>query len=305
MIARSGSLSRSSRCWSGDPVTVGLRVPDLVAVGHVTVDRVAGGERPGGAGYYAAVAATRLGLRVGLLTSFGEDFPASRLPAGVEVVNVASKLTTTFEVRQGSAGRTLRLLARAADLEEADLPVAWRRAPLAMLCPVANEVDPALAAAFAEGALGVVPQGWMRRRGPEGIILPEAWDDAGAVLVHAQWLVVSEEDTAPFEGAAQDWVERVPLAAVTRGRRGATLFVNGEPYHVQPDLATEVDETGAGDVFATTALVEYHRRADPWEAAAAAACAGAAAVEAHGADGIPDRAGLDARLVAYRRRRGG
>jgi len=279
--------------------------PDLIAVGHVTVDRVGGAERPGGAAYYAAMGATRLGLRVGLLTSFAADFPASRLPAGVEIVNVPSALTTTFEVGQGAAGRTLRLVARAADLEEAHLPAAWRRASLAILCPVANEVDPALAAAFPEGALALVPQGWMRRRGPGGVIEPEAWDDAAALLVHAQWLVMSEEDAAPFPDAARDWVERVPLAAVTRGRRGATLYVNGEPYHVQPDPAAEVDETGAGDVFATTALVEYQRRADPWEAAAAAACAGAAAVEAPGADGLLDRAALERRLAEYRRRRGG
>jgi len=150
-----------------------------------------------------------------------------------------------------------------------------------------------------------VPQGWMRRRGPEGVIQPEAWDEPEPALARAQWLVVSEEDTGPFEEAAREWVERVPLAAVTRGRRGATLYVNGEPYHVQPDPATEVDETGAGDVFATTALIEYQRRADPWETAAAAACAGAAAVEAPGADGIPDRAALERRLAEYRRRRGG
>lgn len=289
-------------------MTADGRVPDLIAVGHVTVDRVRGGERPGGAGYYAAVAATRLGLRVGLVTSFAGDFPAALLPPGLEVVNVPAALTTIFEVTQGSGGsgaRALRLLSRAADLEETHVPAAWRRAPLAILCPVANEVDPALAAAFAEGALALVPQGWMRKRGPEGVILPEAWDDAEAALAHAQWLVVSEEDTAPFEESARDWVERVPLAAVTRGRRGATLFVNGESYHVQPDVATEVDETGAGDVFATTALVEYQRRADPWEAAAAAACAGAASVEAPGAEGILDRAGLERRLAAYRRRRGG
>jgi len=286
-------------------VSAGERVPDLVAVGHVTVDRVGGGERPGGAAYYAAVTAARLGLRVGLVTSFAGDFRADLLPAGVEVVNVPSALTTTFQVTQGPAGRALRLIARAADLEAAHLPVGWRRAPLAILCPVANEVDPALAADFPEGALAIVPQGWMRKRGPEGVIEPEAWDEPEGVLVHAQWLVVSEEDTAPFPEAARDWVERVPLAAVTRGRRGATLFVNGEPYHVQPDLAAEVDETGAGDVFATTALVEYQHRSDPWEAAAAAACAGAASVEAPGAEGVLDRPALERRLAEYRRRRGG
>ena len=71
------------------------------------------------------------------------------------------------------------------------------------------------------------------------------------------------------------------------------------------DAATEVDPTGAGDVFATTLLIEYQQSGDAWEAAALAACAGAASVEAAGASGLPDRAALEARLAAYRRRRGG
>ena len=96
-----------------------------------------------------------------------------------------------------------------------------------------------------------------------------------------------------------------PAGALTAGPRGAELFVNGEPYHVTPDQAHEVDETGAGDVFATVLLIEYDRSGDPWEAAAVAACAGAASVEGPGAFAVPDRAGLTARLTAYRKRRGG
>ena len=47
---------------------------DLVVIGHVTLDEVAGATRPGGAAYYAAVTASRLGLDVGLLTSFGPEY---------------------------------------------------------------------------------------------------------------------------------------------------------------------------------------------------------------------------------------
>ena len=52
-------------------------------VGHLTLDVTASGTRPGGAAYYAALTAHRLGLRVGLLTSFGEDNPADALPGGI------------------------------------------------------------------------------------------------------------------------------------------------------------------------------------------------------------------------------
>jgi sugar/nucleoside kinase (ribokinase family) len=170
---------------------------------------------------------------------------------------------------------------------------------------VANEVDPALAGAFDDASVAVLPQGWMRKRGRGGLVAPQPWEDAEAVLPWTQLLVVSDEDVGDSEETAVTWLHQVPIGAITRAQRGATLYVSGEPYHVMADIADEVDPTGAGDVFATTLLIEYQRSGDAWEAAALAACAGAASVEAPGPAAIADRAGLDARLAAYRKRRGG
>ncbi len=278
---------------------------DLVGIGHLTLDQTSAGTRPGGAAYYAAMTARRLGLRVAILTSFGPDFPAGAIPSDVDVVNVPSDRTTVFVLEESPRGRRLRLLTRAADIEEGHLPADWRGAPLAMLCPVINEVDPALSGSFAEASLGVMPQGWMRQRGAGGAITPEPWDNADIVLPHTQLLVVSVEDIEPVQKTALEWFQHVPLGAVTRGSEGAILFVNGDRYHVEPDRAAEVDATGAGDVFAAALLTEYYRDGNPWEAAAAAACAAAASVEAVGAAGIPDRATLVARLAAYHRRLSG
>lgn len=215
-----------------------------------------------------------------------------------------SDRTTIFELDESPRGRRLRVLARAADIEESHLPAEWRGAPLAMLCPVINEVDPVLSASFAEASVGVLPQGWLRRRGAGGAITLGSWDDADIVLPHAQLLVVSAEDIEPISKTALEWFQHVPLGAVTRGVEGAVLFVNGEPYHVEPDRAAQVDATGAGDVFATALLIEYQQEGNPWEAAALAACAAAASVEAPGAAGIPDRPALATRLAAYHRRLG-
>ncbi|MGH7415481.1 MAG: PfkB family carbohydrate kinase, partial [Candidatus Rokuibacteriota bacterium] len=200
--------------------------------------------------------------------------------------------------------RELAVLARAGDLEAAALPEEWADATLGALAPVTAEVDPAFAAAFSETSLVALPQGWMRQRGKGGVVSPQPWEDADLVLPHVQALVVSLEDIGPFQKEALEWFQRVPLGAVTRGADGAILFVNGERYGVEADRAAEVDETGAGDVFAAALLVAYHRESNAWDAAAAAACCAAASVEAAGVGGIPDRDDLEARLAAYRRRQG-
>ena len=142
--------------------------------------------------------------------------------------------------------RTLTLLSRAVDLEAEHLPAAWREAPLAVLGPVANEVDPALAGAFDDASVAVLPQGWMRKRGRGGLIAPQPWEDAEAVLPWTQLLVVSEEDVGDSEETAVTWLHQVPVGAITRAQRGATLYVNGEPYHVMADMATGGGSDGGG-----------------------------------------------------------
>jgi len=170
---------------------------DLVAVGHVTFDETPSGIRPGGSAYYAALTAQRLGLRVGLLTAVAPDYNLDVFPDGIEVMVVPSPQTTRYRLgdtlsRNSKAVRTLTLLSRAVDLEAEHLPAAWREAPLAVLGPVANEVDPALAGAFDDASVAVLPQGWMRKRGRGGLIAPQPWEDAEAVLPWTQLLVVSE-----------------------------------------------------------------------------------------------------------------
>ena len=188
---------------------------------------------------------------------------------------------------EGRRVRELAILGRATDLEAEALPDEWRDVALGLLCPVAGEVDPALAAAFPDTSLAVLPQGWMRQRGAGGVVSPQAWEDADLVLPHVQAVVVSHEDIEPFQKEALEWFQRVPVGAVTRGPRGAILFVNGDQYGVEADVAVEVDETGAGDVFATAFLIAYNRDGNPWDAAAVAACCAAASVEGEGRRGDP------------------
>src|SRR5207237_9450355 len=115
-----------------------------------------------------------------------------------------------------------------------------------------------------------------------------------------QALCASVEDMADRVPAAVDWFQRIPLGVLTAGTAGALLYVNGERYEVQPRPALEVDATGAGDVFAATFVIRYHFGDDPWEAAAAAACAASLSVQAEGWAAVPDRAALEAAVTRYR-----
>ena len=272
---------------------------DFVAIGHLTLDLADAGQTPGGSALYAGLLASRLGLRVGLLTSVGPTFPLDTLPSEIQVVNVPATETTTFEHQGRTSSRRLRLVQRARPLIEAELPDEWRSAPLVYLCPVAAEVDPVLGHAFDDSVLGVGPQGWLRAWRQDGIVTRRSWDAASLVLRRAQALFLSQDDVAG-EREVREWFDLVPVGCVTRGAAGATLFVNGEPYAVSGYPANVVDPTGAGDVFAAAFLIHYQRTQDAWEAAGFASAAGSLAVEGEGIIGVPGLAALDARWAAYR-----
>jgi sugar/nucleoside kinase (ribokinase family) len=271
---------------------------DFVAVGHLTVDELASGLRPGGSVLYAGLLAHRLGLRVGIVTSHGPDFPRDVLPPEIEVLAVPVPATTRFALRYTPKGRTLLLRARAAPLTPVDLPPRFVDTGLAYLAPVADEVAPDFAAAFPNAAVGVGAQGWCRVWDREGRVSMRPWPDPLPVLRRVQALFLSEDDVTGWEERARELYQHVPVGALTLAARGADLYVNGERYRVPPAPATEVEPTGAGDVFAAAFLIRYNASGDPHDAAAFAAVAGALTVEADGIHGVPTREALERRWRA-------
>jgi sugar/nucleoside kinase (ribokinase family) len=271
---------------------------DFVAVGHLTVDELASGLRPGGSALYAGLLAHYLGLRVGIVTSHGPDFPPDVLPPGIEVLSTPVPATTRFALDYTPKGRTLLLRARAAPLAPVDLPPRFAEAGLAYLGPVADEVSPDFAGAFPNAAVGVGAQGWCRVWDREGRVSMRPWPDPLPVLRRVQALFLSEDDVAGWEERAQELYQHVPVGALTLAARGALLFVNGERYTVAAAPATEVEPTGAGDVFAAAFLIRYNASGDPHDAAAFAAVAGAITVEADGIRGVPTREALERRWRA-------
>lgn len=279
-----------------------MNAPDFVAIGHVTLDRFGDEVRPGGAALYSAVTAHRLGLSAGILTSHAANFPLEAIPSRIEVVTLEAPATTVFEYDAVSGDRQQKLVSTARPLAVRDLPDDWRDAPLALLAPVAQEVDLRLSAAFEDGSVGAAAQGWLRAVDDERRIVAQPWGGAREVLNRVLALFVSAEDLRGHESQLTEWVQRVPVAVVTAGAAGALLYVNGERYEVRPRRTREVDPTGAGDVFAAAFLVHYQRHPDPWEAAEAATCAASLSVEGEGWSTVPDAAQLEDALAVYRAR---
>jgi sugar/nucleoside kinase (ribokinase family) len=276
----------------------GVAAPDFVAVGHLTLDRFGDVVRPGGSALYAAITAHRLGFSAGILTSHANDYPLELLPPAIEVVSVPSPVTTTFAHRHEGGERGLRVTEVARPLAARDVPADWQDAGVVLLAPALGEVDPLAVEAFGAATLGAAAQGWLRDRAGADVVA-RPWAPPPGLLSRIQVLFMGLEDVRGQESAVMEWLQRLPMVAVTAGARGGLLFVNGERYETPPRRAREVDTTGAGDVFAAAFMLRYHVEGDPWRAASAAACAASLSVEGEGFSTVPDHATLEAALRAY------
>jgi 1D-myo-inositol 3-kinase len=284
--------------------------PQILIIGHATRDLLPDESwRLGGGVAYAGAAASRLGARVGVLTSAPPDVLAALRDAlpDAAIDNVPTSAATTFANIYTAAGRRQYLRARAESLTLDYLPPAWIEARIVLLAPLAQEVAPAFAQAFPRALVAAAPQGWLRRWDAQGAVSPGPLDVAPQLLPHVRALILSRDDLLP-PGADLDqiaqadaliaaWAREVPLVAVTRGADGADLYADGAPAESFAGVeARELDPTGAGDVFAAAFLCWLERTGDARAAVAFANHVAACSIERVGVESAPTVAQLIARF---------
>lgn len=271
-------------------------IPNYLMLGHFTRDLLPDGSTtPGGTALYAALTAHRLGRRVGVVSA-PAPLPA-HWPSEIQLAARAELDSPIFENRYTPAGREQILHAASRPLTIEDVPAEWRAAPVIHLGPIAAETPLRLALDFPGALVGMTPQGLMREW-DEPLPAPiryQPWRPDPELLRHIDALVLSIEDVRGDEELVRSYARDCKIVALTRSAAGSTLFLNGEPRHIAACPASEVDPTGAGDVFAAALLVRLHETGDPVEAAHFASCVAARSVEGRGSSAIPTRAEVDQR----------
>jgi sugar/nucleoside kinase (ribokinase family) len=259
---------------------------DYLVIGHITVDITPEGPRLGGTTAYASLTAKALGMRVGIVSSWGMEIPAGSLQ-NIPLANFPTDKSTTFENVYTPAGRVQYLRNNAPQLDYYQVPEKWRSANIVHLGPVAQEVEPGLVRNFPDALIGVTPQGWMRAWRGDGRVYTSEWPEASFVLGRADAAVISIEDVGGDENRVDEMAASCQVLAVTEAAEGARLYWNGDVRRFRPPFVKEVDPTGSGDVFAAAFFTRLYITRDPWEAARFATALSAFSVTRPGLEAIP------------------
>lgn len=265
---------------------VSLEPVDYLAIGHLTVDLTPTGPVLGGPAAYAALTARALGLRVGVVTVRGNELPLTGWD-GITVIAAETERSTTFENIYSPAGRVQYIRQVAPKIDLAMVPDAWRRAKIIHLAPVAQEVELVLPPDFHPALLGLTPQGWFRAWDETGKVRLSDWTRSEAAFEAAGAAVFSLEDVAGNEEIIERFAHAARILVVTEGAAGARLFWHGDSRRFRPPAVTEVDPTGAGDIFAASFFIRLLNTRDPWEAARFANRMASISVTRPGLQGIP------------------
>ena len=78
-------------------------------------------------------------------------------------------------------------------------------------------------------------------------------------MPHIDILILSDEDLRSYPDELERYIGLTSIVVLTRGAQGAILFQNGTQLESVAYSVTEVDPTGAGDVFATAFLINYYQ----------------------------------------------
>jgi len=281
-----------------------VSLPDLVVLGNLLVDDVvlAGGQtrmgQAGGATLYAALAAALWGLRTGLVSFRGDDYPADVLRAlderGIDLGGVRKADGVTLRawiLYEGARRRIVHRLDGPTHDEASPrlehVPAAWRAARAFHVAPMPFPVQAQLVAGLRASVRGLVAlDPWL----PLGTETLAGWRH---VLSEVDVLFVGEDelearDEEPAAVAQRLSGGRLSLLFLKRGARGgvAWTFPEGARHEWAARAPDVVDPTGAGDAFATGTLAGL-LRGDPVEQALRRGVVSASfAVEDWGAAGL-------------------
>lgn len=273
-----------------------LETVDYLIFGHLTLDQTPQGTLLGGSAAYAALTAAALGLRVGVVTSWGAEIPLTAL-GKIPVLASPAENSTTFENIATADGRIQFLRARAPQVDFSLTPETWRNAKIMHLAPVADEVAPLLPEGFHPTLLGLTPQGWLRAWDESGRVRPRAWQAAETALTAAGAAIFSLEDVGGDEEYIETLARFSRLMVVTEGAAGCRVFWHGDSRRFRAPTLREVDATGAGDIFAAAFFIRLAQTRDPWEAARFASQVAAISVTRPGLQGVPTPAEIQRCLV--------
>ncbi len=276
----------------------------VLIVGPLTVDIFDDRVATGGAVAYAARCVAAFGVRAQVLTAAKPGFDRAAFE-GHDLHVVDTDTTLAFRHRIVGGRRQLRVIDDAGwTLSPLDVPAGWPTPDVLLLAPLLpDDVDVESFLAWPGPThRALLAQGLLRHVGAFGEVRAVDHPDEmlRALELRTVTVCASAEDLG--DSAPEALAGNVRTLVVTRGAGGVDVHAGGGVTHVPSTRVPVVDETGAGDVFASAYVMALATGAatSAQDAAELASVFAAGKVERPGAAALPPLAdALSRREAVY------
>lgn len=269
-------------------------------IGHVCHDITPLGSILGGTASYASIVAQRLGMTTEVITSCGDDFLFDDVfrDRGILLKKQLSKETTKFQNIYRDGTREQFMHARADTIHSSSWGPRPPELKAIQLCLIADEVDLELLATLPQDVIiAATIQGWLRSIDDDHRVITKYPDLE--LFKYIQLAFMSDDDIREVPTLLDHLKEIVPIVVVTRGSKGADVYLRGQHYFYHAYPSQEIDPTGAGDVFSTAFIISYSHNPDIYRSCSFAHCAASLSIEGVGVGSIPTREAVFKRQEHY------
>lgn len=270
---------------------------DYLCIGHLTEDLTPEGIYMGGTAAYSTLTAKSFGLSCGLVTSYKSPV----LPQEFDQIEAHIQQTpqmVQFENIYEGDHRIQYVRHQTQELDLEHLPAIFTQANIIHGGPILNDFPLEKIKKFQNSLLAITPQGWLRAY-DQGRVKKVSWEVLEPILPIVDAVVISQEDVEYDQLAIATIARLSKLLVVTEGFHGSDIYWQGEQRHFHAPVKTEVDPTGAGDIFSSAFFILLQRGYTPWAAGEVATEVASLSVTRKGLSAIPTRSEITEILYQY------
>lgn len=261
-------------------------VVDIAVLGHILNEKIIFPDREiypvlGSPVAYSSVCMSSLGVRVGIVTKIGKDFPQKLFNVFDEVkvdrtgVGISANSTNNELIYDKKGNKTLKFLTKADDIYFNNIPQSYYNAQILCFSPMDYEVGmDTIIKAKKLNRITAADIGGYGGGTSDTYPVTKNGHEIEEMCPYVDIIKGSIEDYGHIFGAGigdEKWISEkiikwgAKISLITLGKEGIFCMTEQEYYHT-PAYPSEniIDRTGAGDCFFAGFLAKYIESRDPY-----------------------------------------
>jgi len=279
---------------------------DIAILGHILNEKIIFPDKEicpvlGSPVAYSSACMASLGVKVGIVTKIGKDFPKdllkifNQLEIDQEGITIGENSTNNELIYDNQGNKTVNFITKAKDILYEDIPNAYLDAKIFYICPMDYEINmEAIKKIYDLGKIMAVDIGGygggtsdthpQEKNGYEIKELCPFFDIIkGSIEDYHHIFGVGVGDEQKVSRKIIQWGAKISL--ITLGEEGSFIKTKDKEYYI-PAFPTPLDEildrTGAGDCFSAGFLTHFLHNRDPYTSAVYASATTSYVIEQSG-----------------------